>query len=375
MISRFLRCLGPAILLLAVSTGAATAQVGPPPGSQVPPSGPGPGGAAGRNPVCARLEAQLTAFDQGGGQDPARAEQIRRYEEAVNRQQAELDRTVTQSRRAGCEGAGFFSLFSGQSPQCGELNSRVSQMRGNLDKMISDLQQLQAGGDRTGQRRALMQTLAQYDCGPQYRSAATTQPRGFLEQLFGPGEGPGPDVAPTDMPSGSTYRTVCVRTCDGYYYPISFSTSPNRFQEDERTCIRTCPATEAILFMHHNPGEDMSLAVSLTGKRYSDLPNAFRYRKEYVATCSCRATGQSWAEALKNADDFGTLDRSDIVVTEEKAKQLSKPLPQGRPAKPPAGAPMATTPPPAAAATTPPPVAEAPGGPIRSVGPTFIPPR
>src|SRR5579871_1944019 len=155
MNSRLIRWLG--VLLLAGATAAATAQVGPPPGSQFPP---GPGGAAGRNPVCARLEAQLTAFDQGG-QDPARLEQIKRYEEAVNRQQAELDRTVTQSRRAGCEGAGFFSLFSGQSPQCGDLNSRVSQMRGNLDKMISDLQQLQAGGDRTGQRRTLIQTLAQ----------------------------------------------------------------------------------------------------------------------------------------------------------------------------------------------------------------------
>jgi len=333
MILRLLRRLGPAVVLLALATAVATAQFGATP---APP--PGPGGAAGRNPVCPRLEAQLTAFDQGG-QDPARAEQIKRYEENVSRQQAELDRTVAQARRSGCEGSGFFSLFSGQPAQCGELNSRVSQMRSNLDKMINDLQQLQAGGDRAGQRRALMQALAQYDCGPQYRSAAA-QPRGFFEQLFGPGEGPGPDVNPYDMPSGSTFRTLCVRTCDGYYYPISFSTLPSHFQDDERACQRTCPATEATLFMHHNPGEDVSQAVSLTGRRYADLPNAFRYRKEFVATCSCRAAGQSWADALKNADDRASLDRSDIVVTEERAKQLSQPLaqPQGRAAKPAAGA-------------------------------------
>jgi hypothetical protein len=372
MISRLVRRLGPAVILLALSTGVATAQIG-----ATPPPPPGPGGAAGRNPVCPRLESQLTAFDQGG-QDPARAEQIKRYEDSVAKQQAELDRTIAQARRSGCEGSGFFSLFSGQPAQCGELNSRISQMRGNLDKMISDLQQLQAGGDRSGQRRTLIQTLAQYDCGPQYRSAAAAQPRGFLEQLFGPGEG-GPDVAPTDMPSGSTFRTLCVRTCDGYYYPISFSTLPNHFQEDERACIRTCPATEAILFMHHNPGEDVSQAVSVTGRRYADLPNAFRYRKEFVATCSCRAAGQSWADALKSADDFGTLDRSDIVVTEERAKQLSQPQaqPQARkPAKPAAGTPAATTAPPAAATAAAPPPPETPnGGPIRSVGPTFIPPR
>jgi Protein of unknown function (DUF2865) len=359
---------------MALCTTAAMAQLGPPPAASAPPGGPG---ASGRNPVCSRLEAQLTAFDQGG-QDPARAEQIKRYEDSVSKQQAELDRTVAQARRSGCEGSGFFSLFSGQPQQCGELNSRVSQMRGNLDKMISDLQQLQAGGDRTGQRRALMQTLAQYDCGPQYRSAAA-QPRGFLEQLFGPGEGPGPDVNPNEMPSGSTFRTVCVRTCDGYYYPISFSTLPNHFQDDERVCQRTCPATEASLFMYHNPGEDVSQAVSPTGRRYIDLPNAFRYRKEFVATCSCRAAGQSWADALKNADDRGSLDRSDIVVTEERAKQLSQPLNQqqqpGRrpPAKPASGAPVTPAPPGAPTALAPPDVPS--GGPIRSVGPTFIPPR
>jgi hypothetical protein len=371
MISRLVRRLGPAVVLVALS-GVATAQFG-----AAPPPPPGPGGTAGRNPVCSRLESQLTAFDQGG-QDPARVEQIKRYEDSVAKQQAELDRTIAQARRSGCEGSGFFSLFSGQPQQCGELNSRISQMRGNLDKMISDLQQIQAGGDRTGQRRALMQALAQYDCGPQYRTAAA-QPRGFLEQLFGPGEGPGPDINPNEMPSGSTFRTVCVRTCDGYYYPISFSTVPSHFQEDERACIRTCPATEATLFTHHNPGEDMSQAVSLTGRRYADLPNAFRYRKEFVAACSCRAAGQSWADALKSADDFGTLDRSDIVVTEERAKQLSQPQaqPQTRkPAKPAAGTPAATTAPPAAATAAAPPPPETPsGGPIRSVGPTFIPPR
>jgi hypothetical protein len=33
-----------------------------------------------------------------------------------------------------------------------------------------------------------------------------------------------------------TFRTVCVRTCDGYYFPISYSTVPNRFTDDQNTC-------------------------------------------------------------------------------------------------------------------------------------------
>ena len=62
--------------------------------------------------MCQRLEGQLAAIDRGAGGDPARAEQVRRYEEAASRQQGELDRMVAQSRRQGCEGTGFF-LFGG----------------------------------------------------------------------------------------------------------------------------------------------------------------------------------------------------------------------------------------------------------------------
>jgi hypothetical protein len=382
MISSLARRAGAAAAILAASLASAAAQYPAPPAGVsggAPPAG-------GRNPVCVRLESQLAAFDQGAV-DPARADQIKRYEDQVAKQQAELDRTLAQSRKIGCEGGGFFALFSGQPAQCGELNSRITQMRANLDRMLSDLQQLQTGGNRNSQRQMLIQALAQNDCGPQYRQAAT-QPRGFFETLFGPGEGPGPDVGPNATPSSSTYRTLCVRSCDGYYYPISFAAVPGKFPEDERICQKTCPAAEAQLFVYHNPGEDVSQAVSLTGKRYTDLPNAFRYRKEYTSACSCRAAGQTWAEALKNADDSTTLERGDIVVTEESAKRLSLPTQdaQGRPikrdaraAKPQAAAGPAqgAAPAPAAPAASTDPGAASDSGQrsIRSVGPTFIPPR
>jgi hypothetical protein len=86
------------------------------------------------------------------------------------------------------------------------------------------------------------------------------------------------------------------------------------------------------LFSHRNPGEDVARAVSASGKIYTELPNAFSYRKQFNAACSCRAPGQSWAEALKQVDDQ-TLERGDIVVTEERAKQLSQPRfdAQGKP--------------------------------------------
>ena len=115
-----------------------------------------------------------------------------------------------------------------------------------------------------------------------------------------------------------------MRTCDGYYFPISYSTVPSRFADDDRACQRLCPASEVALYSYRNPGEDIEQAVSTTGQPYTALPNAFRYRKEFTPTCRCRKAGQSWADALKNADDSTTLESGDIVVTDQNAKALSQ---------------------------------------------------
>ena len=135
--------------------------------------------------------------------------------------------------------------------------------------------------------------------------------------------------------------TLCVRTCDGYYFPVSYSALPSKFGEDAQTCQRMCPATEATLYSHRTTGEDITQAVSANGRLYTELPNAFAYRKQFNPSCSCKAAGQTWADALKQIDDQ-TIERGDVVVTEERAKQLAQPQvdAQGKPIKPaPAGRP------------------------------------
>jgi len=79
-----------------------------------------------------------------------------------------------------------------------------------------------------------------------------------------------------------------------------------------------------MLFSHRNPGEDISRATSISGRLYTELPNAFRYRQKFDAACSCRRPGESWAQALQQADDR-TIERGDIVVTEERSKQMAQP--------------------------------------------------
>jgi len=324
-----------------------------------------PGGGQG-SPMCQRLEGQLAAIDrsQGGG-DVGKVEQIRRYEEAARRQQTELERVQARARDQGCESSGFFSLFNGRSAQCGPVNTQIQQMRQNLDQITANLERLRtgsAGGMEDPQRRSVILALAQNNCGPQYANMARSG--NFLSNLFGGGGGSPAENNGLDpnAPQSGTYRTVCVRSCDGAYFPISFATVPSRFADDERTCKNLCPNAQATLYTYHNPGEDISQAVSINGQPYSQSPNAFRFRTQYDKTCSCRAPGQSWADALKNVDTSSGAEQGDITVTEDRAKRMAQP-PRGAPAKQTA-APSA----PAAAPHT-----NSDPNQIRSVGPTFIP--
>jgi hypothetical protein len=341
--------------------------------AQMPP-GPPSQGAAPVNPMCPRLEAQLATIDRGGGGDPAKDEQIRRYQDAATKQQGELDRVTLQAKRMGCDSSGFFSLFSGQSAQCGPVNNQIQQMRANLDQITNSLERLRTGGgpDRDNQRRSVLTALAQNNCGPQYVNAAPG-PGNFLQNMFGNNNPPPPG---TDFgPQSGTFRTVCVRSCDGAYFPISFATVPGRFPDDEKTCKALCPAAEASLYAYRNPGEDMNQAVSIGGQPYTSSPNAFKFRQEFNPSCSCKAAGQTWSDALKSIDDKAAAEQQgDIFVTEESAKKMARPLPaRGAPAANRKGATTATAP--AAPAPAADPAAAAAGDKIRTVGPTFIPAR
>ncbi len=332
-------------------------------------------------PNCQALVAQLASLDAGNN-DPARAEQLRRFEDAVHQQQFQVDRLVSQARQMGCERSGFFSIFSNPPPQCGNLNRQIDQARNALDRVQMQLEQAQGGTtERAAQRQSLLIALGQNNCGPQYRSAAIQgQQGGFFDRLFGlpgnggAGGGSGNIVNTPQQPMGSTYRTVCVRTCDGYYFPISFATTPDHFQEDAQTCQRECPAAQAQLFVYHNPGEDMTQAVSLDGHPYAQLPAAFQYRKAVSPACGCRRPGESWAEALKALGPDSTVQPGDVVVTDENAKRFS--LPRGADGKPLKPGTAQTGQPPESTRSA---LADAPGQvdptkrKVRTVGPTFLP--
>jgi hypothetical protein len=125
--------------------------------------------------------------------------------------------------------------------------------------------------------------------GAQFGSSSRgySRPGGFFDGLFEDDE----------APRSSTYRTVCVRLCDGYYFPISFSAQPSRFEHDRQVCENSC-GTQGRLFTYRNPGGQIEDMQDLQGRSYRQLRTAFLYRTEYVSDCKCQA--RPWEEQAQD---------------------------------------------------------------------------
>jgi len=101
-------------------------------------------------------------------------------------------------------------------------------------------------------------------------------------------------------------QAFCVRTCDGRYFPITGSDGQSR----AATCNSFCPASETKVVY----GGTIDSAATETGKPYSELPNAFRYRNELVAGCTCNGKDQIGLAAVRIEND-PTLRKGDIVAS------------------------------------------------------------
>jgi hypothetical protein len=97
----------------------------------------------------------------------------------------------------------------------------------------------------------------------------------------------------------------CVRTCDGRYFPIAGPDNQSRVA----SCNSFCPAAETGLVYGH----DIDGAATEAGKPYSELPNAFRYRSEIVAGCTCNGKDQFGLASVSIEND-PTLRKGDIVA-------------------------------------------------------------
>ena len=118
-------------------------------------------------------------------------------------------------------------------------------------------------------------------------------------------EGPRPSEAPRPRLAYSGGQAWCVRTCDGRYFPIT----GNDAQSKAETCSGFCPASQTELVY----GSDIDHAATSAGKPYSALPNAFKYRNEMVAGCTCNGKDSAGLAPI-SVDKDPTLRKGDIIA-------------------------------------------------------------
>ena len=278
--------------------------------------------------ACRQLEAEL-ASASGGGRSSAQL--LRKQEAAIARQREQLQLAKRQARSTGCG----FKLFGGASSSCGSVNAKIEKMERNLESLRRRRSKtVNAGSGRS--RSSIVAALQANGCRDEAvverrLSRGVEGNRNLFEQIFGGGirqrgsinELGDPSFlrdderhvrrVPESIEGGwvndgghirysappGTYRTLCVRTCDGYYFPVSNASSPSDFDRDQQNCQSSCPGTEVQIYYHRSGQESETMVSGLSGTPYSELPAAYLYKQSGApspAGCACHAPGNDEAK-------------------------------------------------------------------------------
>lgn len=266
---------------------------------------------------CQTLHRELTSLE---ALSSLRAgDEARRYDALARQQAAALNRARRDAAALQCPTAGRRTADR-RGATCPALLDKIGKMENNLvhlekkrDKAGETSQDLKRIKQR---QRALRAQMRDLKCGDEPREASFDPPaqsegaravkRGLFARLFSSDRispnsryinpryqdlerliEPAPATEETTQSYGNVFRTLCVRICDGYYFPVSFATVRQSFDADEAFCKASNPHTEMRLFFHRNPGETSEDMQDLAGRLYTDLPSAFRYRREVADENIC----------------------------------------------------------------------------------------
>jgi uncharacterized protein DUF2865 len=283
---------------------------------------------------CLQLQRELASAPSTGGGGVG-ADDMAAVQGQIAQLQRVYDGTKASMEDAGCFQSMFiFGRSLVRSPKCMSMNDRMEDAGRQLSQLQQQRDAMRNGGGSKRRQAELQDAMARNGCSgamaaPQRRSG------GGLFDWFGGDreEEVQPEQSETPIsrsidPNGR-YRSICVRLCDGFFYPISYSTYAGRLTQDATECQSNC-AAPAELYVYRNPGQGPEQAISLNGSAYADLPVAFKYKKEYVKGCSCK-------QAEYNPTEIETYNKS------AEATAATTPA-KGKPGKKPAPAPQANAP-------------------------------
>jgi hypothetical protein len=240
---------------------------------------------------CASLMEMHRIAQQSGGGGPSA--------ESIARRLAEVQSISVQQRCAGLLGG----LFGGG--QCRQINAEIRSLRNQLAQAQA---RASGGGEQRFNLAAIERHLVRNGCvQPQQRTArAKPEERGIA-------------------------RTLCVRVCDGYYFPVSSASSRDRHKIDAEVCQSVyAEPGQAELFLQR-PDSDVATAVSLDGKsQYADKPYAFLFQKSFEPLCHAQLKTGLAALAARYEEARGKLAPAERETAGHQPPEAA-PLPNMRP--------------------------------------------
>ena len=229
--------------------------------------------------ACQRYRAELANLNDSGNTQRAL--------------QSEIARLEAYQRSLNCEG-GRFLFFDTRPPQCGAVEQRIKALNAGYGAPNGEVV--------ATRRRQLIGAI-----GTACASAPATE-----------------DGQPGERLASGGARVICVKTCDGSYFPMN-NLPDGRGGADE-LCQALCPGTEAVAYSMPHGDDSLKYAATIKGSRaYVSLANAFKFRASFAPGCSCKKEGQTWAQALAKAESMLVRQKGDIFVTPLQAERLSRP--------------------------------------------------
>jgi Protein of unknown function (DUF2865) len=289
-----------------------------------------PASAQGQAQICNQIRQELSTLDrtgrQGGGGNPREAARVR----------TELSRAQIAYRQNEC---GQRGLFWSPPPVCGPIGAQVNQLSARLQQLEGAGRN--AGGGDPARRAQLMAAYQRYNCdGPREtpRGPVYAEPPSLFERIFG-GR---PSTAVVD-PEPERRRevdpeldrelreraklggrmAVCVRTCDGFFFPVNYE-GLSRGDSYEEVCEALCPSAETQVFFMRG-GAEIETAATRSGQAYSSMPYAKQFQQSRDPACFCKPRDVTWAQVAKQTEDIIEARRGDVVVTPEQAAKMSLP--------------------------------------------------
>lgn len=211
---------------------------------------------------CTALAKQLANVERAAGRHQTR------YAGLVRRQRDELRKTEAMRRKMLCG--------LRKTSECARLGETIDAMNRRIGSL-----------ERSGKRdagTAIRKRMAKAGCS----NRRERQSRTITVSV--------PDRDPTTAPKRERapalpgrVATICVRTCDGYFFPVSSAIGVDRVREDQLRCAGLCPSAKTTLFTKP-VGAPVGAMVDGSGVPYASRPYAYRHQApdyRHTPRCTC----------------------------------------------------------------------------------------